>query len=249
MPSKSLTVRCPLEIVDGIDKQVQQTNQNKTDVVVNMLMSTIPSLKITEREKLPNKPGIYLVYTPEHELLYLGKSDNLKARWNTHNCYQSFIEKSIDCRIGYFIFNNIELIDKVSEEFKEETKEIRNNKELVTIDKFRELESKLNVLENRFNITFKAMAAIGVNNIADRLTEVLPPRGYQEWHVSRAEQKEGLVRSELIKRVGFSSTKEFENALNIYEIDEISYLEELSGWESRPVEEGSSRTRFFPPQD
>ena len=58
--------------------------------------------------------------------------------------------------------------------------------------------------------------------------------------------REGLTRSELIKRVGFGSTKEFENALNILSLEDTAYLEELSGWLLRPIEEGSSRTRFFP---
>ncbi len=58
--------------------------------------------------------------------------------------------------------------------------------------------------------------------------------------------REGLTRSELIKRVGFGSTKEFENALNVHSIEDTAYLEELSEWSLRPIDEGSSRTRFFP---
>ena len=58
--------------------------------------------------------------------------------------------------------------------------------------------------------------------------------------------REGLTRSELIKRVGFGSTKEFSHALNIHSVEDTAYLEELSGWSLQPIEEGSSRTRFFP---
>jgi hypothetical protein len=74
----------------------------------------------------------------------------------------------------------------------------------------------------------------------------LPPRGRQKWTYDHIDKRDGLTRSELIKRVGFGSTKEFENALNIHSVEETAYLEELSGWSLQPIEEGSSRTRFFP---
>ena len=67
--STSITIRCPSNIVDSINQQVKQTKQNKTDVIVGMLSNSIPSLHITERAKLPPKPGIYLVYTPDHQIL------------------------------------------------------------------------------------------------------------------------------------------------------------------------------------
>ena len=76
----SITVRCPSSLVNSIDEQVTQTRQNKTDVIINMLTSSIPSLHITERSKLPTQPGIYFVYTPDHKLLYIGKADNLRTR-------------------------------------------------------------------------------------------------------------------------------------------------------------------------
>ena len=94
--SKSITIRCPSQIVDSIDQQVKQTKQNKTDVIVRMLSNSIPSLHITERAKLPPKPGIYFVYTPDHKILYVGKADNLRTRWNSHHRYQYFIESSME---------------------------------------------------------------------------------------------------------------------------------------------------------
>lgn len=78
--SKSITIRCPSQIVDSIDQQVKQTKQNKTDVIVGMLSNSIPSIHIIERAKLPPKPGIYFVYTPDHKILYVGKADNLRTR-------------------------------------------------------------------------------------------------------------------------------------------------------------------------
>ncbi|MEL4896865.1 GIY-YIG nuclease family protein, partial [Crocosphaera sp. Alani8] len=59
----AITIRCPPDLVNSIDDQVKQTRQNKTDVILGMLLSSIPSLYITERVKLPKLPGIYFVYT------------------------------------------------------------------------------------------------------------------------------------------------------------------------------------------
>ncbi len=97
--SESITIRCPSQIVDSIDQQVKQTKQNKTDVVVGMLSNSIPSLHITERAKLPVLPGIYFVYTPDHKILYVGKADNLRTRWNSHHRYQYFIETSMETEL------------------------------------------------------------------------------------------------------------------------------------------------------
>ena len=80
--------------MDSIEAQSDETQQNKTDIILGMLLNAIPSLHIIERAKLPPKPGIYFVYTLEHKLLYLGKADNLRTRWNTHHKYQTFIEAS-----------------------------------------------------------------------------------------------------------------------------------------------------------
>ena len=58
-----ISIRCPLDLVNSIDDQVKQTRQNKTDVILGMLLSSIPSIHITERVKLLKLPGIYFVYT------------------------------------------------------------------------------------------------------------------------------------------------------------------------------------------
>ena len=103
-------------------------------------------------------------------------------------------------------------------------------------------------LKQQFKTTFSALAELGLSDIAQRLEASLPPRGLQDWTYDNEDSREGLTRSELIKRVGFGSTKEFENALNIHSLEDTAYLEELSGWLLRPIDEGSSRTRFFPRQ-
>ena len=246
--SESITVRCPSQIVDSIDQQVKQTKQNKTDVVVGMLSNSIPSLHITERAKLPPKPGIYFVYTPDHKILYVGKADNLRTRWNSHHRYQYFIETSMESRIGYFVLDSVDNLDSIVEEFEAEPMATISSKALVTADELEQVKQELAILKQQFKTTFRALAELGLSDIAQRLEASLPPRGRQDWTYDNEDMREGLTRSELIKRVGFGSTKEFENALNIHSVEDTAYLEELSGWSLRPIEEGSSRTRFFPRQ-
>ena len=244
--SESITIRCPSQIVDSIDQQVKQTKLNKTDVIVGMLSNSIPSLHITERAKLPPKPGIYFVYTPDHKILYVGKADNLRTRWNSHHRYQYFIETSMESRIGYFVLDRVDNLYQIVEEFEAEPMATISSKALVTADELEQVKQELAILKQQFKTTFSALAELGLSDIAQRLEASLPPRGLQDWTYDNENVREGITRGELIKRVGFGSTKEFENALNIHSVEDTAYLEELSGWSLRPIEEGSSRTRFFP---
>lgn len=244
----SITIRCPSSLVNSIDEQVTQTRQNKTDVIIGMLTSSIPSLHITERSKLPTQPGIYFVYTPSHQLLYIGKADNLRTRWNSHHKYQYFIESSIECRIGYFTFDSINSLNKTIEEFSSEPTETTTNKALVTADQFSEVKQELDTLKKQFSDAFSALAQLGTDSVIRKLKNYLPPRSQQEWSPSGEDKREGITRSDLIQKFGFSTTKDFEDAATLLELDPDEYLEELSGWQKRPVEEGSSRTRFFMPK-
>jgi hypothetical protein len=241
----SITIRCPSSLNNSIDSQATQTRQNKTDVIINMLLSSIPSLHLTERAKLPTRPGIYFVYTPSHKLLYIGKADNLRTRWNSHHKYQYFIESSMECRIGYFTFDSIDSLSETIEEFQAEPTQTTTGKALVTTDQFEELKQKVEALQQQFNNTFSTLTSLGIDAIAKKLEVYQPPRGLQQWNHTPQDQREGITRSDLIKKLGFDSTKAFEDTAAVLELDPIKYLEELSGWQNRPVEPGSSRTRFF----
>ena len=246
--STSITIRCPSSLNNSIDEQATQTRQNKTDVIISMLLSSIPSLHITERAKLPTHPGIYFVYTPDHTLLYIGKADNLRTRWNSHHKYQYFIESSMECRIGYFTFDSIDSLSKTIEEFQAEPTQTTMGKALVTADQFEELKQQVEALQQQFNNTFSTLTSLGIDAIAKKLEVYQPPRELQEWNYAHQDAREGITRSDLIKKLGFDSTKAFEDTAAVLELDPIKYLSELSGWINRPVESGSSRTRFFPPK-
>jgi predicted GIY-YIG superfamily endonuclease len=100
-----LTVRCPQDLLDGISETMNATGQNKTEVVVDMLRNSVPSLPILERSKLPQVSAIYFVITPSNKLLYIGQTKNLFNRFLQHHRYQQFIETSAECRIAWFEFD------------------------------------------------------------------------------------------------------------------------------------------------
>lgn len=241
----TFTIRLPGDIMGAIENQVKQTKQSKTAVTIAMLQNAIPSLHITERSKLPALPGVYFVYTPDHQLLYVGKADNLKIRWNSHHKYQYFIETSMQCRIGYFVTGSVEDLGLIIEEFKDEPIDTTTSA-LVTLHQLEAVKDEVKFLTQRIDSIYSALSQLGLDAIVKKLSAYQPPRGRQNWSPNQEDTREGITRGNLIKKLGFDSTKAFEDAVALLELDETEYLSELSGWVEQAVEPGSSRTRFFP---
>lgn len=248
MSDKSLpvTFRCPSEVLDGIDNQAKSTSQNRTDVLVDLIVGSIPNVKVIERSKLPQQPAIYFVFTPNKELLYVGKTDNLQKRWNNHHKYQYFIETSLESRIGYFTLSSIEDVSNIIEELQNESLETPSDNVLVTNNQFKELEGKHYALKREFDITFSSLSQMGLESLLKRFESLKPPRGQQPWSPTSEERKEGIVKSTLAKYFGFNTIPELESAASFYDLDLDKYLEELSGWQCKTYEQGSTRTKFFP---
>ena len=240
----AITIRCPLDLVNSIDDQVKQTRQNKTDVILGMLLSSIPSIHITERVKLPLRPGVYFVYTLDHKLLYIGKADNLRTRWNSHHKYQYFIETSMECRIGYFTFDSVDNLNETIEEFESEPTETIETNILVTASQLEEVKQELNILKGQFNNTLSTLVQFGSESIVKRLKNHLPPRGLQEWKSSSEDLRDGITRGNLAKHFGFNTVKDLEDAASLFDIDPIKYLEELSGWQYYPAGENNPSPKF-----
>lgn len=99
--SVSLTFRCPDDLAALIASQVETTGQDKTSVVVGMLRSSLPSLLVTEKSKLPEISAIYFVWS-SNKLLYIGKTINLRNRFIQHHRLVEFVESGTDTRIGWF---------------------------------------------------------------------------------------------------------------------------------------------------
>ncbi|MDJ0718055.1 MAG: GIY-YIG nuclease family protein [Prochloraceae cyanobacterium] len=240
----TFSLRLPSDVMKAIETQVRQTKQSKTAVTVTMLQNAIPSLHITERFKLPARPGIYFVYTPDYQLLYIGKADNLQKRWNSHHKYQYFIETSMQCRIGYFVLNSAESLNQVIDEFKSESIET-TTKALVTSDQLESVNSEVEYQLKRIDNIYSALSQVGNDSVIKKLEAYQPTRGLQQWSPSREDINEGITRGNLAKKLGFESTKTFEDAAAILGLDPNEYLSELSGWSEKPVEPGSALHQVF----
>jgi len=204
--STAVTFRCPSEVIDSIDTQAKTTKQNRTDVLVDLILGAIPNVKVIERSKLPPDPAIYIVFTPDKQLLYIGKADNLQKRWNSHHKYQYFMETFLDCRIGYFTLNSVDNLNDVIEEFQSESEATPTENILVTNGQLNELRQELYALKRQFDITFSSLSTIGLENLIKRFEDLKPPKGKQEWTPTSEDRREGIVRSNLTKHFGFNTT-------------------------------------------
>lgn len=99
--SVSLTFRCPDDLAALIASQVEATGQDKTSVVVGMLRSSLPSLPLVEKNKLPDTPAIYIVWS-SNRLLYIGKTRSLKHRFGSHHKMVDFLAVGDNVWIAWF---------------------------------------------------------------------------------------------------------------------------------------------------
>jgi hypothetical protein len=97
-----LAVRCPIDVLDQIESEKNLTGRSKTDVVIDRLRNSIPSLAVTDRHKLPAIAAIYQVFTSNNNLLYIGITDNLKQDWESHPLYGQFLESDVNSRITWY---------------------------------------------------------------------------------------------------------------------------------------------------
>jgi len=242
----AVTFRCPAEIVDTIDYLSKTNHQSKTDVLVDFILGSIPNVLVTKRLLLPPAPAIYFVFTPNKRLLYVGKTDNLQKRWNNHHKYQHFIETNIECRIGYFLLDSVDDVEGIVEEFKSDSNSTEGENILVTVGQLNELRQELYALKRTFEITFSSLSSFGLEKLIKRFEMLKPPSGLKDWEPTDNDLNQGIVSSNLMKHFGFATTSDLENAASFYNLSPEEYLEQLSGWEYRPIKEGSTRFRFFP---
>lgn len=133
-----VTFRCPPEIVSRIESLMHETGQTKTQVMVTMLSGLVPVLSLNKRDRLPPLPGIYLVFTSDQELLYLGKSDNLLETFAVHHHYLEFLNVGKPTNICWFTLDPAKLPFVESELL-----------ELIKPDETQSLESHNNVLPDK----------------------------------------------------------------------------------------------------
>ena len=75
---------------------------------------TLPSLPLTEKQKLPGLPAIYFALGNSDKILYIGRSKNLAARWNVHHRYTEL--KTIgNVRIAWLHCGDESLLSEIEE--------------------------------------------------------------------------------------------------------------------------------------
>ena len=74
----------------------------------------LPSLPLTERQKLPKLPAVYFAIGSSGEILYIGRSRNLATRWSVHHRYLEL--KTIgNVRIAWLHCSNESLLPEIEE--------------------------------------------------------------------------------------------------------------------------------------
>lgn len=75
---------------------------------------TLPSLPLTERQKLPKLAAVYFAIGLSGEILYIGRSRNLANRWSVHHRYLEL--KTIgNVRIAWLHCSNELLLPDIEE--------------------------------------------------------------------------------------------------------------------------------------
>jgi len=99
--SEHIGFRCPDDLVTLVNQHKEATGKGKTEIIIDMLRFSLPSLLISDRLKLPEDSVIYFVWTVER-LLYIGKTARLKQRINSHHRLVQFLSAGDDVRVSWF---------------------------------------------------------------------------------------------------------------------------------------------------
>lgn len=57
-------------------------------VLDKLHLEDLPFVALQNRQQLPSEPCVYLAIGRDEQVLYVGKSENLKQRWRNHQQYQ-----------------------------------------------------------------------------------------------------------------------------------------------------------------
>lgn len=246
---KSISFRCPPELVKSIETQAKQTGFSQSDIIITMLKGEFATIHITERFKLPTKPGFYFVYTPSHKALHLNASDNLRRSWDNHHGYQYFIEESMECRIGYFACDSLEELQAVIKDFNINLTPAPPAEYLFNIGELYEqvqnLTQEVERLRERDALLINLLAQAGIDTITEKLeaqSDAPPPRGLQKWDPGK--HSEAIVPSDLLRKFSFKNTAHLERVAKELDLDPMKYLEELSGWKFEKI---GKKAKFYPP--
>lgn len=74
--------------------------------------SSLPSVRLSNRKRLPQRPGIYFAIDSQGIVQYIGKSENIYARWKNHH-RTGQLEHFDSVKIAYLEFSNLEMLHEL----------------------------------------------------------------------------------------------------------------------------------------
>lgn len=89
----------------------------KFEIVKNLNPFNLPSTPLIECQNLPKISGIYFVLESE-EILYIGKSQNLRTRWTGHHRWNQLNNREVEnISIAWLKVNTLELLPEMERIF------------------------------------------------------------------------------------------------------------------------------------
>ena len=82
--------------------------------LIDINLDKLPSVKLEDRKELPEDSGIYFVIDSKGIVQYIGRSNNLKNRWNAHH-RQNQLETFNSIQIVYLLVNDRSLLDEIEQ--------------------------------------------------------------------------------------------------------------------------------------
>jgi len=147
----------------------------------------LPSLLLKERSSLPNCSAVYFV-TALNNVIYIGKAQNLAARWVNHHKWSKLAKMDCPVKIAWLECSDTNLLVDI---------------EAALIEQFR---PKLNISQRRssneelrayvslnINRTFRVVAALKDKNLSDTIAEAI------EYWLNSPENQELIKKHNLDK--------------------------------------------------
>jgi excinuclease UvrABC nuclease subunit len=72
----------------------------------------LPKILLSQRKNLPTVCAIYFVLH-ENEIVYIGKANSLKHRWESHHRLKEFKKMSGDIHIAWLICDSLQFLDEI----------------------------------------------------------------------------------------------------------------------------------------
>ncbi|MDJ0693752.1 MAG: GIY-YIG nuclease family protein [Mastigocoleus sp. MO_167.B18] len=72
----------------------------------------LPSIRLDNLEKLPEIAAIYFVLNDKEEVLYIGKTENIKQKWNSDD-KQELLEVTKNAIITYFAVASVDILNQI----------------------------------------------------------------------------------------------------------------------------------------